>query len=458
VTDRVERFCRQEQLLDRGDSVLLAVSGGADSTALLAIFIALRERFDLSLHVGHLNHCLRGAESDADAAFVVALAERFGVPATIGTVDVAAKHAAEGGSLEAVAREARLHFLDTTARNVGATKIALAHHRDDLAETFLLHLLRGAGCGGLGGMRPLRDRRWIRPLLFLSKAEILAFLEASHLPYREDKSNTDKRFLRNRLRHELLPVLATYNPRVVDALVRAATTLADEDAYLDDKAKELRRSLEREEGLDIAGLRDAPTALRRRVLRDWLNAHFPAKRTATFAEVASVCDFVCDAKRSRLTLRRGFVLVSERGILRVCREEPTTTNAATPLRVPGETEAEGVRMGVISRLIPGRLWEPRRLTRNEAAFDWERVGGDLSLRTWRHGDRLQPFGMRGTKRVSRLLSDAKVPPDQRRGVGVVVAGSEVLWVVGFRASGRCPVTPQTKTVLHLTAFERTEKR
>jgi tRNA(Ile)-lysidine synthase len=456
VLNRVERFCRSERLVEAGESVLLAVSGGSDSTALLAIFAALRERLELRLHVAHLNHGLRGAESDADAAFVATLAERHAIPVTVGAADVAAKRAAEGGSLEAVARKVRFAFLDATARNVGATKIALAHHREDVAETFLMRLLRGAGSGGLGSIRPIRDGRWIRPLLFLSKEELRRFLDASNQSYREDRSNADRRFLRNRIRHELAPTLETYNPRALDAIARAATTLADEDAYLDAMASDLRRSLESDGRLAVARLLDAPVALRRRVVRDWLNAHLPNERAATFEEVASVCEFVADATRSRLTLRRRFVLASDDGILRLLRYEPTTANEAVPLRVPGETVAEGVALGIRARLVPRSAWTNDRLNRNEAAFDWERVPKSFALRAWRHGDRFQPFGMTGSKRVSRMLSDAKLRADERRCVGVVLAGSDVLWVVGVRADGRYPVTRDTQTVLHLTAYARTE--
>lgn len=456
VVEQVEDFCRAEGLVEEGESVLLAVSGGSDSTALVAIFAALRERLRLRLHVGHLNHSLRGAESDADAAFVATLAERFQIPATIETAEVEKiKREKKRSSLEAVARQVRYAFLDATARKIGAQKIALAHHREDLAETLLMHLLRGAGSGGLAGIRPIREKRWIRPLLFLTKEELRRFLEVSHLSYREDRSNNDRRFLRNRIRHELLPTLKTYNPRVVEALARAAETLSEEDAYLQTLSDDLRRSLTREgNGLAANGLLQAPRALRRRVVRDWLSALLKGEEPPTFAEVVALCDFLEDPQRCQLTLRRRFLFTSEEGVLRLEPPPITTIKDPVPLCVPGETFAEGMELLVVSRLTPKERWKPTSWSRYEAAFDWERLPKPLSLRLWQHGDRFQPFGMKGTKSVGKALSDANVRGSARQRVAVVLAGKEIVWVVGIRADGRYPVTEETQTVLHLIAVPR----
>lgn len=455
IVEQVERFCRAEGIVEEGESVLLAVSGGSDSTALLAIFAALRDRLRLRLHVGHLNHSLRSAESHADAHFVATLAERFQIPATIETIDVAKIQREKGGSLEAVARQVRYAFLDATAQKVGAQKIALAHHREDLAETLLMHLLRGAGSGGLASIRPIREGRWIRPLLFLTKEELRRFLELSHLSYREDPSNNDRQFLRNRIRHELLPTLKTYNPRIVEALARTAETLSEEDSYLQTLSDELRHSLTRENnGLEVTGLLRAPKALRRRVVRDWLSALLKGEDSPTFTEVAALSDFLENPQRSRFILRRRFLFTSEKGVLRWEPPPTTTTKELVPLCVPGKTFAEGMEWGIVSRLMPKERWKPPLRSRDEAAFDWERLPKPLSLRRWQHGDRFQPFGMKGTKLVSKALSDAKVCGNARQRVGVVLAGSEIVWVVGIRADGRYPVTEETQTVLHLIAIPR----
>lgn len=267
---------RRADLLPETGTVVVACSGGADSLALLA---ALRDLCGgpgtsfpaVRLHVAHLDHGLRGERGAADAEFVRGVAAAWGLPATIGGVGPA-ERAAWRGSVEAAARQARYRFLRGVARDSGAAAIALGHTADDQAETVLLHLVRGSGLDGLAGMRP-RAGDLVRPLLDLWRRDTEAFCRARGLDYREDETNRDPRFLRNRVRHELLPLLATYQPRIRETLARNAPILARDAAYLDAAAADalLRTQVpavgDEAAALDRQALRDLPSALRARVLR-----------------------------------------------------------------------------------------------------------------------------------------------------------------------------------------------
>jgi len=267
----VDRALRAALVPARGETVLAALSGGADSVALLDALALLRRPRGFRLVAAHLDHRLRPG-SEEDAGFCRRLCADLGVPLRCGSADVRARAAEEGGGLEQAARRARYAFLRTVQREEKAAAIALAHTRDDQAETLLLRLLRGAGARGLAGMRKRRGPL-VRPLLTVSRAEVLAHLQQRGLPWREDPSNRDPAHRRNRVRLELLPYLeARFNPRLRESLARTAGLLADEAAYLAAQADALLARIGHvaEDGsfvLRRAGLAQAPAALAREAIR-----------------------------------------------------------------------------------------------------------------------------------------------------------------------------------------------
>jgi tRNA(Ile)-lysidine synthase len=259
------------KLLAPGEPFLIGVSGGPDSVALLDVLVQSGWR----PHVCHLNHQLRGADSDADAEFVRQLAQRHGLPFTIEKRDVAALVAERKLSIEDAARRARHEFFAVVAKQTGIKTLALAHNADDQVETFLLRLLRGAGATGLSGMeleRPLGGVRVIRPLLGVRRNEILEYLASKKLPWREDASNADVRFTRNRIRHVLLPLLEReFNPAVRDTLLRTAEILRDEDSYLTRHVSDAIYSPAYSgDEIDVEAFAGWSPAVQRRVVRLWL--------------------------------------------------------------------------------------------------------------------------------------------------------------------------------------------
>jgi tRNA(Ile)-lysidine synthase len=308
----------------RGEALVVGLSGGADSVALLDALALLRGPRGFRLVAAHLDHGLRPSSPD-DAAFCRALCERLGVPLRTGRADVRARAARDGRGLEAAARRERYAFLRRVLREEDAAAVAVAHTRDDQAETLLLRLLRGAGAGGLAAMRPRRGRL-LRPLLEVPREDVLAHLRARSLEWREDPSNADLVHLRNRVRHELLPYLEKrFNPAARAVIARAATLLADEEAHLREAAVALLAAADaREEGgslvLRRAPVARAPVAAARAALREALRRHGGLRRVAA-VHVERLLALVRSPEPSgrSLTLPGGRTVRFERELMRVTR-------------------------------------------------------------------------------------------------------------------------------------------
>jgi tRNA(Ile)-lysidine synthase len=239
---RIRKTITDCSLLEREDHLLLAVSGGPDSVALLRVMMLLSSEYDLRLTTAHLNHGLRGAEAQREEAFVRKLCAEMGIACICKTIDIRMLQLGSGMSIEEIGREERYRYLDETAEACGAGKIATGHHRDDQAETVLINLLRGCGPEGLKGIPPVRDGRIIRPLLHVGRGEILEFLNREGLSYMTDSSNLSRLFLRNRIRHELIPeLILRYNPGVVEALSHTAEIIRKEDDYLQAVIRQILR-------------------------------------------------------------------------------------------------------------------------------------------------------------------------------------------------------------------------
>lgn len=261
--------------------ILVAVSGGADSTALLDALIRWRSEKSLpviheTIFAGHFNHLLRGKESDTDEQFVCAMAESLGVNAIVDREAVSTKAKIEQQNLEAVARTLRYGFLERAAEQCNASFIATAHTFDDQVETILHRLIRGSSAAGLRGIYPstqLNSGAWlIRPLLDVSREEVLAHCAHYKLDFRVDSSNTSPDFTRNRIRHELIPLLKSFNPRIGEALIRTATQTSEDDLFLQQIAAEFVQTHKKDQGLEIQAIREMQPAIRRRVIRGWLKS------------------------------------------------------------------------------------------------------------------------------------------------------------------------------------------
>lgn len=436
VLRRVHAYILQHTLIAPGDTVIVAVSGGADSVCLLALLHALAPQLECRLHVAHLDHALRAA-SKADAASVATHAAALGLPCTLERRDVRALARERRLSLETAARAARYDFLRAVAAKEGATCIATGHTRDDQAETLLLHLARGSGLAGLAGMTPRRDGL-IRPLLEISHAETLACCAALGLTPREDASNRSPAHRRNRLRHEVLPLLESIQPAAGANLARAARLLAVDLALIERlAARALARAVVESDGarvtLSVREWAQAPPELRPHVLRQLLSRlRGSAEGFDERAYERMLGALAPDASETRLSLPKRLVL-ERRGALAVLGPVPAPLAplGCYQLPVPGavETEAGRLRAEMATAL---RVWTD--VPAHVAYLDPAACGAALLVRAWRPGDRLRPLGLGGTRKVQDIFVDRKIPRTMRRRVPIVEGTRGIAWVAGLCVS------------------------
>lgn len=435
-----------------GQRLLVAVSGGVDSMVLLAILVRLQARLGLQLHVAHVHHGLRGRAADQDAAFVVAEAARRGLGVTVARLNPADRP--RGESVQAWARGARYGCLDAIAERVRASRIAVAHTRDDQAETVLLNLLRGTGPRGLRGIPPVRDRI-LRPLLDVSRVEVEAYATVQHLRFRTDASNASDLYRRNRIRHHLLPLLAKeYNPRIVESLATLATLMREDDAALTVQAASLVEETARETApavrLGVAALRGAAPAVARRTFQVVVERLSRGRHSLTRRHLAAL--HLLLLRDGVVRLPGGFEARREGTEIRIAPPEDAFSDGRA--RGRGPSLAGWVPAAASSGDIPFRpgVWTPwplldcrvrvRRLAagrvpsgrgnRWQAILSPRLLERPLSLRGWRPGDRFRPLGMSGEKKLQDFFVDAKVPREQRGRVPLLLAGNRIAWVVGHR--------------------------
>ena len=453
---RVGRAIRDRGLWARGDRIAVAVSGGADSVALLCALAELAPDADWVLAGAiHVNHSLRGEAAAADAAFCQGLGARLGVPVDVVIVDVRKRMGETGQSLESAARDLRYAALGEAAARLGATIVATGHTRDDQAETVLLRLLRGTSTRGVSG---IRARRGViaRPLLDRRRTEVEKYLADRGELFQVDGSNTDERIPRNRLRHTLMPTLERDWPGSTAALARFAELAADDEAWLGQQARQAGQDVVHAGPsgveLDSGRLRTLPRALARRVVRDAIEA---AGGHSSFRDVEAVLRLGRVDASSRILTLRG-LRVRRRGGVLVLEAAGTPRGAAAPLSymrellVPGETTIPETGVVISTSVFMGPLQsEFRRSAGPVVAVQSDRLVLPLAVRNRRPGDRLRPAGAPGTRKLQDLLVDRKIPCGERDRVPIVVDGTgQIVWVAGVAVAEAVRVTaPQSGMVI-----------
>jgi tRNA(Ile)-lysidine synthase len=438
----VERTVRRHAMLAGGETVLVAVSGGADSVALLSLLHALAPAWRLRLHVLHVDHGLR-PESAFDADRVRVLGARLGVPVAVERVQIGP------GSVEAAARTARYAALQAWADRLGAARIAVGHTADDQAETVLMRVLTGAGVRGLAGI-PAVGGRVIRPLIELRRQALREALTSEGLEWVEDPSNRDPKFLRNRIRHELLPLLAaSYDTDVVPALAGVARLAREHVEALDQAAAtELaRQAVIGADALTLprAGLAALPAPIAAEALRQAATRF--GSRAPLRAWAHRGLRRVLAASPPRRPFRLGGVLVEVSGEWIRVGARPAAPLTTRALAVPGRVELPEIGHALEAQRLPASSYVVPR-TADRAAFDAAAVPTALTVRARRRGDRFEAFGG-GERRLKSLLIDAKVPRWERSRVPLVEAEGRLLWVAGLRRGATAPVTATTREVVEL---------
>lgn len=452
------RTVRQQDLFLRGQHLLVAVSGGPDSIALLSLLDRLRSSWRLSLTAVHFNYGLRGLESDGDESFVQACCAERGVALIVQRPRL--HKSRKNSSLQAVAREVRYAAMAQLADELGADRIVLGHTANDQAETILMWMLRGAGLSGLAGMPYRREARIIRPLLASTREDILAYLSDERLSYRQDSSNASTRYCRNRIRHELVPAISRVAPSAVHILQRQADLLREDERCLEKVTQEWFKRLVATNtagtlDLDRKGFAAAPAAIQRRLLRMLLRAYDKQSRASGFQVIESVRKFLLSGRPgASLSLKRARLLLG-RGAA-PARFSPGNIKSQIPLNTGEDDDLllsvpSSVHWSKTDEQIHAQLMTRKKAeettgepSRWKGLFDADRLTGLLMIRTWRAGDRFCPQGMRGrSKKLQDFFTDLKVGRLERARIPLLVGPEGIAWVIGLRQDERYAVREQT---------------
>lgn len=432
--------------LNETSRVLVAFSGGADSTALLTSLHDLQKEGAIErIFAAHFNHGIRGETAERDMRFCESLCKTLGVEFFAERADVPAFAKRTGMTLEEAAREYRYAFLERVRRLSGADCIATAHHKGDQAETVLMHLLRGSGTKGLSGMR-MRSGTIVRPLLTAGREEILSYLEERGQDYCEDETNLANDAFRNRVRNELIPYLKGYNPNVVEALNKTATFCGEDEALLTRLADEAEARMRRGDGLDRRKLGGQPLPLKARIVKKRLVELCGDVAEADVRRVLALCGA---RTGTRIELKYGLSAWTDAWALYV-GDYPEQKAFEVPFRRDGKTATPAGTL-VCERADACRPTEDGL----EAYLDADALPGGLVVRTRHGGDRFHPIGAPGSKKLKDVLIDKKIPR-HRRDMPLLCAGDEVFYAVGLTVSERAKVRPETKTILHITFTGGTE--
>jgi tRNA(Ile)-lysidine synthase len=450
----------KHDMLARGDLVLVAVSGGPDSVALLHALHSLRAVYGIRLHAAHLEHGLRGEAGVEDMQFVESLCAGMGVPATSRRTSILERAEASTLSIEAVARQARYAFLSEVAKETGAARIATGHNANDQAETVLLNLIRGSGVAGLRGIRPAIEGKIIRPLIEAKRDEVLLYLKEKGLDFRTDASNLDDAYDRNRVRKTLLPLLeAEFNPRMVDSLVRTASVFSLVAEYLDERVAEVTEaSCKFGDGritVDLGAFAPAPRVIKLFTLYSLVRSLEGDDQVVSFDMLTALANFAERSKSgSRIDVGSGIVAAREFANLTLGRDVPLAEPYEVVLAVPGETPVTEAGL-VFETAVLGERPPSADLYKssNAACFDLDKLTLPLAARNWREGDKIRPFGLSGSKKIHDVFIDEKVPVSERSHVPIVADQDDVIWVAGVRRSDKARVTDQTRTVIRI-AFRK----
>ena len=449
------------KLVKNGDAVLAAVSGGPDSVCLLHVLFSLSEELGIRLFAIHINHMLRGSESDADEQYTKELCGRLGIPIRSVSVDISELSRSRGISLEEAGREARYAEFEKYADETGAAVIAVAHNRNDQAETVLMHILRGSGLAGLSGMG-LKRGRVIRPLLEINRSEIDEYCHEQKLEPRIDSTNLKEDFTRNRMRLKLIPYInSNFDMDVTGSLCRISKLAGLDSSYLEKCAEEEYAASLEKAGSDFIHLKlealiRLHPAIMSRVLRLTMQ-----KLTGNLKGIESVhMDILSDLVLGGLTgpvvqLPRNIRAGISYGILKIYlnKEEKPASVFNRKIQVPGQTLVKEMASIIKAEIMEksSEVDKYGKLGYNSMVqfFDYDLLKEGINIRNREAGDIFKPYKSNGTKKLKEFFIDSKIPRDLRDEIPVIAIGNEVVWVAGFKISDKFKLTENTKSVLKL---------
>lgn len=457
--EKVKRTLKKYNMLEFKDRVFIGVSGGPDSVALLHILYRLREEFGIEMFVGHFNHMFRPEFSNNAKVFVKSLAEELGLPFILREYDVPQYIKRKQLSPEEAARELRYNFFTEEAKRCNANKIATGHTADDQAETVLLRIIKGSGSRGIKGIPPVRDNKFIRPLIDLSRKEIENFLKKNNIKYLLDPSNTEPIYLRNKVRLELIPTLKKeYNPNIIKALTNLSNILREEEDFiegiLEDVSDEILCIKENNRlEIDINSFSKLALAIQRGVIRRGIELLNKEIKGISFRHISDILGLLNkNLSGKSLNLPKGLVVHKEYNKLILIKDREGNFGCFDynyDVRVPGKINIQ------IGKFFYQFIFEVKEIdkisidfeNKNTAFLDFDKTGEVFVIRNRRPGDRFHPLGMKGTKKLKEYFIDEKIPRRERNTLPLIANNNNILWVTGKRISEDVKLIEKSKKAL-----------
>lgn len=468
---RVEDTIASCDMIQANDAILVAVSGGPDSVALLRVLVTLKDKLEIKkLGVAHLNHCLRGSASDSDAEFVKSISKVLGLSFYLARENVKQYQKKHRLSLEEAAREVRYSFLKEIAAKEAFNKIALGHNSDENAELVFIQLLRGSGALGMAGIPPVRENI-VRPLIHIQKTAILDYLSEKKQPYIVDMSNTDTKFLRNRIRHTLIPELKKfYNPNIIDTINRFSSIMRSEEVWIDSIIEPLFDDIlfytkADEIALDVSKLKTLHVAAKRRVVRRAIKeVNLDLRGIALIHMDAAIEMLEKDSAPKSIDLpnkiriyrsENKLVIKKEQENLRTLSPDPyANTNFLFEYIIDEQDVDKGSvfikEAGFYLKFVKteaNKLLDLNYTKKHVAYMDMDALKFPLIVRNTKKGDIFKPFGMEGTQKLSKYFGNNKIPRAERARSSVILSDNKIVWVVGYRMDNSVRLTSKTRFVL-----------
>ncbi len=456
---KVEAYVSKWHMIEKGDCIITGVSGGGDSVCLLFVLLELREKIPFELYAVHVNHELRGAQADADEEFVRALCRQQDIPLDVYRIDVAAVARERRQSEEEAGRDVRREAFQEAMRKYHGTKIALAHHMNDNAETFFLNVSRGTGIKGLGGMRPVHEE-WIRPLLCVEREEIERYLEENHIPYCIDETNTSDDYTRNRIRNHVIPYLeAEVNAASVAHIAGTMEHLQEVQMFLEEQVKIYFEACVKETELgyilDKGIFATVPKVLQPLLVKNMLAKVSAREKDIGAAHVESLLDLLQKQVGRKMDLP--YAVEAKRtyeGI--VVRRKLKGSRLITPLPAKPKlqereyavisTDIGSIRF-ILSQAKPEYMYLEQKS--NTKRFDYDIISEEICVRTRQPGDYLTIHPDGRTQKLKAFFINEKIPEEERDRILLVADGNHILWVVGYRDNPIYRVQKETKRILEI---------
>ncbi|KPU42760.1 tRNA(Ile)-lysidine synthase [Oxobacter pfennigii] len=451
VLKTIEKY----NMLNKGDRIVAAVSGGPDSMALLHILYTLKDKYNLYIHGAHLNHMLRGEEADQDCEYVKEFCRKRSIPLSIGFEDVELMAKKQGISLEEAGRVARYKLFDDVAKEIKASKIALAHNMNDQAETVFMRIMRGTGLDGLGGIKPVRDGIFIRPLLFTLREDIEKYCREHDINPRTDSTNLEPLYLRNKLRLQLIPYIRENYSSNIESLISSMAELLREDSeFLEEHVKNIYNEIctqnEGKVSINIDSLKEQHSSVKKRIIRKAIENVKGNLNAIESKHIELLLSIIHNGMTgAAVELPGGIKGIISYKLLNIIKYTgETNIKFRYEINIPGLT-----RIDETGDIMEAQTEEYKLSLHNEKDylkyFDYDKIKENLVLRTREEGDFITPAGMKGTKKLKEFFIDQKIPRDIRDRIPVVAWGKEIIWVVGYRVSENYKITKKTENVLRL---------